>query len=72
MCGLLCIVAKGRFVAERQVISSTMFTISIDSITLLSDYVIVSFQRKRLPLENFDNIQLLVEKFMIHTLNASP
>ena len=29
----------------------------------------VSFQRKRLQLENFDNLQPLVEKFKVHILN---
>ena len=32
--------------------------------------MVVSFQRKRLWLNNYDNLQLLVEKFTLHDLSA--
>jgi hypothetical protein len=39
-------------------------------ITLLNDLSMVSSQRKRLPLENSNVLQLLVKKFAVHSLSA--
>ena len=41
----------------------------VGSITLLSNYMMVSFQRKKLRLKNFDILQPFVEKFKVHILN---
>ena len=39
-------------------------------ITLPSNYMTVSFQRKRLRLKNLDNLQMFVRIFTIHNLSA--
>ena len=41
-----------------------------NNITLLSNYIMVSFQRKRLRIKYSNNIHLLVEKLTIHNLSA--
>lgn len=68
--GLLYVVTEGRLVAKRQVILSTMFTIFKDSMTLLNNYMIAAFQRKRVRLKNYDNLHMLVQKFTTHNMNA--
>ena len=47
-----------------------MWPLTVEDITLLSNYIMISFQRMRLLLEIFDNVELLVKEFTIHNLSA--